>query len=142
MYLLRTDRPPGDRRYAAPQRWSPRSTAAGCGRQPREELAAHPIKDDGTVGPGELFFDPKTENRGDPDGMTIDEHGNLYFTGRGGVWAVDPAGKALGFIPVPEFCSNVTFGQEDGRTLYLTCSKKVYALEMKVRGGQFSRNGQ
>jgi sugar lactone lactonase YvrE len=38
---------------------------------------------------------------------------------------------------VPEFCSNVTFGGTDGKTLYLTCSQKVYSLAMRVRGGQF-----
>jgi gluconolactonase len=91
----------------------------------------------GTVGPGAVFFDPATDNRASPDGMSIDEQGNLYFSGRGGVWVASPEGKSLGFIPVPEFCSNVTFGGADGRVLYLTCDKKVYALAMKVRGGQF-----
>ena len=71
--------------------------------------------------------------------MSIDEQGNLYFSGRGGVWVATPVGKSLGFIPVPEFCSNVTFGGADGRTLYLTCDKKVYSLAMNVRGGQFAR---
>lgn len=41
-------------------------------------------------------------------------------------------GKALGLIAIPEFCSNCTFGGEDGKTLYMTCSGKVYALKMKV----------
>ena len=65
-----------------------------------------------------------------------DEQGNLYLTGRGGVWVVSPAGEALGLIAIPEFCSNVTFGGDNGRTLYMTCSKKVYSLRMRVRGGQ------
>jgi gluconolactonase len=100
---------------------------------------AYPVSADGAVGPGMVFFDPPTDNRSPPDGMSIDEQGNLYFSGRGGVWAATSEGKSLGFIPVPEFCSNVTFGGADGRTLYLTCDKKVYALAMNVRGGQFAR---
>jgi gluconolactonase len=99
---------------------------------------AYPIAADGTIGAGRIFFDPDTENRDSPDGMSIDDRGNLYFAGRGGVWAVTPEGKSMGLIPVPEFCSNVTFGGADGKTLYLTCSKKLYQLAMQVRGGQFT----
>lgn len=98
---------------------------------------SYPISADGTVGPGRLFFDPPTDNQSDPDGMSIDEQGNLYLSGRGGVWVVDKFGKSLGLIAIPEFCSNVTFGGEEGRTLYLTCSKQLYSLQMKVRGAQF-----
>lgn len=100
---------------------------------------AYSIQSDGTVGPGRVFFNPDTERKDAPDGMSIDEHGNLYFSGRGGVWVADKFCNSLGLIPVPEFCSNVTFGGDDGRTLYLTCSKQVYSLAMKVRGGQFTR---
>ena len=100
---------------------------------------AFSIRADGTVGPGRVFFDPEIENRSDPDGMTIDEFGNLYFTGRGGVWVVSPEGEPLRLIPVKSFCSNVTFGGKDGRTLFLTCRGAVYSLAMRVRGGQLAR---
>jgi gluconolactonase len=100
---------------------------------------AYSIKDDGTIGEGKLFFKPDTKDVQDPDGMTIDEKGNLYFTGRGGVWVVAPNGEALGVIPVKEFCSNVGFGGEDGKTLFLTCSNKVYSLHMTVHGN-FSKS--
>lgn len=96
---------------------------------------AYPIKTGGSVGPGRVFFDPETPNRDDPDGMTIDAHGNLYCTGRGGVWVVRPDGTLIEFIPVPVFCSNVTFGGADGKTLYLTCKGRVYSLALTVRGG-------
>lgn len=98
---------------------------------------SYPIQADGTVGPGRVFFEAPTDNANDPDGMSIDEQGNLYLSGRGGVWVADKFGKSLGLIDIPEFCSNVTFGGDDGKTLYLTCSKQVYSLKMKVRGGQF-----
>jgi gluconolactonase len=97
---------------------------------------AYPISADGTVGPGRVFFDPDTENRNSPDGMSIDEHGNLYLSGRGGVWVVTAQGESKGLIAIPEFCSNVTFGGADGKSLYMTCSKKVYQLAMNVRGGR------
>ncbi len=97
---------------------------------------AYPIRSDGSLGDPSVFFDPQVESTADPDGMTIDASGNLYFTGRGGVWVVSPDGEALGLIPVPEFCSNVTFGGPNGKTLFLTCQSKVYSLAMNVRGGR------
>lgn len=100
---------------------------------------AYPIKADGTVGKGKVFFNPDTKNMNAPDGMTVDEKGNLYFSGRGGVWVVSPAGKALGLIEIKEFCSNVTFGGKDGKTLYFTCANKVYSLKANVKGAQFTR---
>ncbi|MSR58389.1 MAG: hypothetical protein EXS05_12045 [Planctomycetaceae bacterium] len=105
---------------------------------------SYPIQANGTVGPGQLFFDPPVadEKRIDPDGMSIDENNNLYLTGSGGVWVVDRFGNSLGLIPTAEFCSNVTFGGENGQTLYLTCSKQVYSLSMKVKGGQFVRKNK
>ena len=95
-----------------------------------------PILEDGDVGPGKIFLAPKAESNASPDGMTIDEHGNFYGTGLGGVWVARPDGSVLGFIPVPEFCSNVSFGGPHDRTLFLTCSGKVYSLKMNVRGGR------
>ncbi|VTS07900.1 SMP-30/gluconolactonase/LRE family protein [Tuwongella immobilis] len=94
----------------------------------------YPIHEDGSVGKGDVFFDPRNADRRDPDGFTIDEQGNLYLSGRGGCWVVSPEGKALGLIAIPEFCSNATFGGPDGKTLYLTCDKKVYSLAMTVKG--------
>ncbi|MFN3651959.1 MAG: SMP-30/gluconolactonase/LRE family protein [Armatimonadota bacterium] len=99
-------------------------------------IYSYPILPDGTVDQGRVrvFFDPQTANQNAPDGMCTDAEGNLYFAMRGGVWVVTPEGKSLGLIPIPEFCSNVTFGGPDGKTLYMTCSKKVYSLRMNAAG--------
>lgn len=105
---------------------------------------SYPIQADGTLGAGKVFFDPPVpmKDRKDPDGMSIDENGRLYLSGSGGVWVVDRFGESLGLIPIPEFCSNVTFGGPDGKTLYFTCAQQVYSLAMKVRGGQFVRKNK
>lgn len=100
---------------------------------------SYPIKDDGSVGDGKVFFNPDVPEKQEPDGLAVDGSGNLYFTGRGGVWVVTPQGKSLGRIAIPEFCSNVTFGGDDGKTLYVTCDKKVYSLAMKVSGALFKK---
>lgn len=109
----------------------------------REKLwRAYPIMPNGITGIGRVFFNPDTPNSQDPDGMTLDESGNFYLTGRGGVWVVRPDGEALGMIPVTEFCSNVSFGGDDGRTLFITCDKKLYQLDMRVRGFQFHQKNR
>ncbi len=98
-----------------------------------------PINSNGTLGTGSVFFKPaNTTGMGttDPDGMTIDERGNLYFTGLGGVWVVSPTGQELKRIPIPYQPSNICFGGPDGKTLYITCQDKVYSLAMLVRGGE------
>ncbi|HEY5504348.1 MAG TPA: SMP-30/gluconolactonase/LRE family protein, partial [Sedimentisphaerales bacterium] len=98
-----------------------------------------PINADGTLGTGSVFFKP-TNLTGmgttDPDGMTIDERGNLYFTGLGGVWIVSPTGTEIKRISTPDVPANVCFGGPDNKTLYITCNYRVYSLAMVVRGGE------
>jgi sugar lactone lactonase YvrE len=71
-------------------------------------------------------------NRGGND--TTAEHGNVYVTAPGGIWAYFPAGERIGIIEVPEQVANFTWGDEDGRTLYITAVTSVYRLRMKVAG--------
>ncbi len=99
-----------------------------------------PILPNGVTAPGGRFFSPEPGSPGEPDGMGTDERGNLYLAGMGGVWVVTPAGEALGFIPVKEFCTSLTFGGPDGRDLYLACNGRLYTLRMTVRGG-FANQG-
>ena len=68
------------------------------------------------------------------DGMTIDEQGNVYLTGKG-VSVFDPSGAKIEQIDVPEqWTANVCFGGRDRQLLFITASKGVYGLRMKVKG--------
>lgn len=68
------------------------------------------------------------------DGMTIDAQGNLYLTGKG-VFVFDRTGKQIQHIEVPEkWAANVCFGGKDRRTLFITASKGLYAVKMRVKG--------
>jgi gluconolactonase len=68
------------------------------------------------------------------DGMTIDVEGNVYLTGRG-VTVFDKTGKKLTNIPIPEpWTGNVTFAGKDRLLLFITASKKVYGVKMRVKG--------
>ena len=68
------------------------------------------------------------------DGMTLDEKGNLYITGKG-VTIYDPTGKRIANIPIPsKWVGNVCFGGKDRKTLLITASESVYVLKMSVKG--------
>ena len=68
------------------------------------------------------------------DGMTLDEEGNVYLTGKG-VTVFDTSGKQIAHIPIDEpWTANVCFGGKDRRTLFITASKSVFTVKMKVRG--------
>lgn len=70
------------------------------------------------------------------DGMKVDEHGNVYVTGPGGIWIYAPDGTKLGSISVPEKVANMNWGGPDWRTLYITASTSLYRLRMRVGGNR------
>jgi gluconolactonase len=77
------------------------------------------------------------EGRGG-DGMVLDVEGNIYLTaGSGdlaGVYIFAPNGDRLGFIPTGEAPGNCTFGGDELRTLYITATSSLYAIELAIPG--------
>lgn len=70
------------------------------------------------------------------DGMTIDDLGNLYITGKG-VTVYDKNGKKIEHIDVPaNWTANVTFAGKEKNILFITASENIYTLQMKVKGNQ------
>jgi len=68
------------------------------------------------------------------DGMTLDNQGNLYLTGKG-VTVFNPAGEQIEHIDVPEpWTANVCFGGKDRQMLFITATRCVYGLQMAVHG--------
>lgn len=68
------------------------------------------------------------------DGMTLDDEGNVYLTGHG-VTIFNPAGEKIGHIDIPEaWTGNITFAGADRRTLFITASKSIYTVQMRVAG--------
>ena len=76
----------------------------------------------------------KAGKPGLPDGMTVDERGNVWTTGPGGVHVLTPGGREIGLIAHDKAVSNCAFGGPDGRTLFMTASDHVLALRTSVRG--------
>ncbi|MBO0897167.1 SMP-30/gluconolactonase/LRE family protein [Arthrobacter sunyaminii] len=69
---------------------------------------------------------------GVPDGFRVDVHGNLWSSSKEGVQVFSPEGERILQIAVPETVSNVCFGGDDGRTLYMTASSSLYRIRTTV----------
>jgi gluconolactonase len=70
---------------------------------------------------------------GVPDGMRVDEKGNLYVTARG-VAIFTPAGKLLHTITIAERPTNCAFGDGDFQALYITAQTSVYRVRLNIKG--------
>lgn len=93
----------------------------------RDLTYVYDIQPDGSLANRRLFASIGS------DGMTLDEHGNVYLTEQG-VKVFNPDGQQIATIPVPELPSNVAFGGPDRRTLFITARTGFYAIDMAVRG--------
>lgn len=101
----------------------------------RKIWMAFDVASDGSVSNGRTFFDATAmEGRGGPDGMTVDTTGNLYCTGPGGVLVFSPGGEHLGTIEANEQPANCAFGDDDGKTLYMTARTGLYRVGLKIPG--------
>jgi gluconolactonase len=93
------------------------------------------VNPDDTVANRRVFVDMTADKRpGTPDGMKVDEKGNLYSTGPAGIWVIDPQGKHLGTLVFPEQPANLAFGDADGKTLYVTARTSLYRIRLNVAG--------
>jgi gluconolactonase len=98
---------------------------------------AFPVKRDGTLGDGKVFFDStqavKDKKPGLPDGMKVSQDGTIWATGPGGVYVFSAAGKHLGTLATGVPTANCGFG-DDGSTLYITADKSLVRVRTKVKG--------
>ncbi len=97
---------------------------------------AFPVKNDGTLGKGRVFFDAtpwvKKKKPGLPDGLKVDKDGNLFATGPGGVHVFSPNGKHLGVINTGVPTGNCNWGG-DGGVLYVAADKSLCRIQTKTR---------
>lgn len=86
------------------------------------------IQNDGSL-TDKQFFAPQGS-----DGMTIDEAGNIYLTGKG-VTVYNADGEKIEHISVPSsWAANVCFGGRNKDYLFITARDKVFMLKMAVKG--------
>ncbi|MBS1600354.1 MAG: SMP-30/gluconolactonase/LRE family protein [Bacteroidetes bacterium] len=103
-------------------------------------IISYPVKGDGTLGVGKIFFDGTEMNKqglkGAPDGMKVDTKGNIFTTGPGGVVVIAPSGKVLGRIETTQQTANCAWG-DDGSTLYITANMFLCRVKTKTKGMGF-----
>lgn len=95
---------------------------------------AYGVRDDGTLTLSRPFYDVTDQMaEGLPDGLKLDNQGNLFATGPGGVWIFSPDGTHLGTIQPTEVPANVAWG-DDGSTLYMTARTGLYRIKLATSG--------
>jgi gluconolactonase len=101
---------------------------------------AFPVKEDGTLGEGKIFFDStdmvKKGLKGLPDGMKVDKDGNIFATGPGGVLVFAPDGTHLGTILTGVPTANCNWG-DDGSVLYVTANTDLTRIKTLTKGNRF-----
>ena len=97
-------------------------------------IMKYEVQPDDTIANPKVFIDMSDDKApGAPDGMKVDKKGNVYSTGPGGVWIISPTGKHLGTILTPR-ATNMTFGGDDAKTLYITGASFVARIPLKAVG--------
>lgn len=107
----------------------------------KRELWKYEITGPGKINSGKLIFTgEEKQDGGGPDGMCLDQHGNIYAT-YNSIVVLNPDGVLIGRIAVPEHPANCKFGGVDGKTLYVTARTSLYSIAMKVAGAPLFPNG-
>lgn len=65
---------------------------------------------------------------GVPDGMRVDIDGNVWIVGGDGIHVHGPDGTRMGHVPVPEMVTNLEFGGDDRRDVYITATTSLYQV--------------
>jgi gluconolactonase len=100
------------------------------------------VQPDGSIANGRVLADgigTASLEIGDlVDGMKLDERGNIWVTGPGGVLVFSPEGEHIGTIEVPEPVGNLNWGGPDWNWLFIPATSSVYRIECKVSGNRLS----
>jgi gluconolactonase len=98
------------------------------------------VQDDGTIANSRVLADgigTASLEIGDlVDGMKLDERGNVWVTGPGGVCVFDPQGEHIGTVEVPEPVGNLNWGGPDWNWMFIPATSSVYRIECKVSGNR------
>jgi len=97
----------------------------------RKQIQAFDVGADGRLSNNRILLDMSSEDSGVPDGLKVDQQGNVFCTGPGGVWVCRANGEFLGRIILPELPANLGWG-EDGSVLFVTARTSIYRLQTKT----------
>ena len=114
-----------DEKYLYVGNWDPK----------KKVVMRYNLDAEGNLSNGKVFFDmTKAPGEDAIDGVKVDQQGNLYVSGPGGLWLISPEGKHLGTIKAPKNPHNLAWGGPDGKTLYMTAGNTLYRMPLKIPG--------
>jgi gluconolactonase len=114
-----------DERYLYVGNWDPE----------RKVVMRYELGEDDRVIAAQVLLDMTGADGEDAiDGIKVDQSGNLYACGPGGIWVISALGEHLGTLRLPEAPHNLAWGDEDGRTLYITALTSVYRIRLQIPG--------
>jgi gluconolactonase len=86
------------------------------------------------IGHGGKLTNPVVAANQGADGITLDEKGNLYLSGKG-VSIYNSNGNLIGHIDIKEpWTANVCFGGKNRSDLFITAGTAIYTVPMNVKG--------
>ena len=97
-------------------------------------LHAFAVARDGSLSGQRRLADLKSTEKGAVDGLKVDERGNIWTTGPGGIWVFSKTGAHLGTIRPPAIPANCAWGDRDYRALYMATPSAIYKIRIRVRG--------
>ncbi|MGE5352142.1 MAG: SMP-30/gluconolactonase/LRE family protein [Acidobacteriota bacterium] len=101
---------------------------------PRMEIMSYDLNEDGSAKLKKVLVKLPTE--GGPDGIRLDEKGNIYAAIRNeaspSVKVFSSEGVEIASLPMPEVPSNLTFSRQG--YLYITAGKSLYRIKTLNRG--------
>lgn len=114
-----------DEKYLYVGNWDPK----------RKVIMRYEVTSDGALQNGKVFHD-LTQAPGEDaiDGVKVDQSGNVYVSGPGGIWILSSEGKHLGTIKTSKHAHNFAWGDEDGKTLYICARSGLYRMKLNIPG--------
>ncbi|MCI0602911.1 SMP-30/gluconolactonase/LRE family protein [bacterium] len=97
------------------------------------------VRQDGSVFNKRLLLDANGQKKngpGGPDGMKVDQRGNIFAAGPGGLYIIAPGGRILGRFDFGVPIGNCAWG-EDGSTLFIAANTALYRIRLTTRGAGF-----
>ena len=101
----------------------------------KKVVMRYEVQPDGTLANGRVFYDMTAAPGEDAiDGIKVDQRGNLYVSGPGGIWVLSPDADHLGTLVGPEAPHNMAWGDADGKTLYMAAQTGLYRIRLNIPG--------
>jgi gluconolactonase len=106
-------------------------SAPGLGTKPL--IRRYIVNADGSI--GEHFKFTELDIDSQPDGVEVDQGGNVYVATKAGVAVYKSDGTKIGVVAIPEQPTGMAFAGKDLKTLYVTTQgTKIYELHVNVPG--------